>query len=130
MNKRICCLLCFLLVASFSLSGCGDKLSSAASTEESTNLIGKWEIETTVGGLNGYGFDFKEDGTVTQYALSQSNEIMPLDVRYTCDADNNIILENNGFTIPRKRKENDKLVTDELSNKRDTFKKVESFSFE
>lgn len=49
MNKKISCLLCFVLVVSFSLSGCGDKQSSTTSTNDSTNIVGKWELISAQG---------------------------------------------------------------------------------
>ena len=80
MNKRICCLLCFLLVASFSMSGCGDKQSSTTPTIDSTNIVGKWELISEKADDYEMGYWFKDDGSVIQYTVSQKS---PVTIGYT-----------------------------------------------
>ena len=80
MNKRICCLLCFLLVASFSMSGCGDKQSSTTPTIDSTNIVGKSELISEKADDYEMGYWFKDDGSVIQYTVSQKS---PVTIGYT-----------------------------------------------
>ncbi len=103
--------------------------NNSASNESDSDIIGKWELETTVNGLNGYGYDFKENGIVTQYSLSPEKNLQTLDFEYTKNTDN-IEITNSGLSLLTMKKEGDKLVTENLSNKKDTFKKVDAFSFQ
>lgn len=103
--------------------------SGNTSNESNFDIIGKWELETSVNGLSGYGYDFKENGIVTQYSLSPEKNLQTLDFEYTKSADN-IEITNSGLSLLTMKKEGDKLVTENLSNKKDTFKKVDGFSFQ